>query len=260
MSIVQGKTGRIGFCEDFLGLTDDDNVTVSDTVPTRWNNVAIAAISGAVDQNVVVDEGNGVISLSGAGAAGDGAAIFSAPMAPDVNGPLRMAARFKTSSASDFQAYVGFQETVDRDEPVRAFELSGTTLTDNNVGQAIGIYFDSAADTDDWRAAGSNDGTIFSATSSPGIRANTTLEADSWIVVEVEVEPDGSARVWMGDNNLGKMTLIDDDGDGFTLPKGNLDESAFLHPILLFMAESTGDPTLEVDYFEVSASRDWETE
>lgn len=260
MTVVQGKNGTIYFCEDFCGLTDDDNVSITDAAPIRWNNVTIAAISGAVDQNVVVDEGNGVISLSGAGAAGDGAAIFSAPLAPNVNGPLRMEARFKTSSASDGQFFVGFQETVDRDEPVRAFALSGTTLTANNVGQAVGIYYDSAATTDDWRAAGSNDGTIFQATSSPGIRANTTLEADSWIVVEVEIDPDGAARVYIGNNDLGQMTLIDDNGDGFTLPAGNLDTSAFMHPILLMIAESTGDPTFEVDYFGCYGFRDWETE
>ena len=247
--------GRIGFFEDFQGLTDDDDITLSDATPVRWNDVLLIPISGDVAQNVLVTDGGGIVTFNGDGSAGDGICLTSAPMQPSGNGPLRMSARFKLTAVTDMRLFVGWQETVDRDETVAPFSLSGTTLTDNAVGQVFGLYYDTGADTDDWRAAGASDGSIFTDSSSPGIRANSTPVADEWMIAKVEIDPDGTARAWYGDSSLDNpsvsMNLID------TLPSGNLDVDAFYHPILFMVAVSTGDPTFKVDYITARGNRDW---
>ena len=82
------------------------------------------------------------------------------------------------------------------------FTLSGTTLTANNGGNVYGIYYDTAATTDDIRAMASVSGTASTAAltdggtayGSLGIRANTTLVADSWNYVRVILDPDGRGR------------------------------------------------------------------
>lgn len=253
---TQDGFGRIGFFEDFQGLTDDDDITISDAAPLRWKDVCIVPISGNVAQNVTVDESGGVISFSGAGSAADGVALLSAPMQPSGNGTIRMGVRFKTSNVTTLQMFVGWQETADRDETVIPFTLSGTTLTANNVGQVYGLYFDTTATTDDWRAAGASDGTIFTASGTLGVLAATGIPVnDEYMTFRVEIDTGGVARAYLGDSS------VDAAGTGFklvdTLVTGNLDATALYHPVVHMIDPSTNDPTWEVDYFWAKGNRDW---
>lgn len=252
----QDEFGRIGFFEDFQGLTDDDDQTLTSGTPVRWKDVLMVPISGNVTQNVVVDEGGGVISFSGAGAAADGIALISAPMQPSGNGTIRMGARFKLSAVTDMRVFCGFQETCDRDATVNPFTLNGTTLTANNGGQAFGIYYDTQATVDDFRVMGSSDGTAFTTPlGTIGVRAYSTPVLDEYMVVRVEIDPNGVARVFYGDSST------DLTGTGLnlvkTLAKDILDEDALYHPHLHIVAQSTGNPTFEVDYFWAKGNRDW---
>ena len=262
---IQDGFGKIGFFEDFQGLTDDDDITLTSGTPARWKDVLMVPISGNVAQNVVVNEGGGVISFSGAAQAADGIALLSAPMQPSGNGTIVVVGRWKASAVTDYRVFFGWQETCDRDTTVNPFTLNGTTLTDNDGGQVVGLYYDSQATVDGMRFMSSSDGTADTTAACTsrtgattlgtlGILAGETLAADSWIVARVEIDPDGTARGYLGaagSANQNGLTLV------ATLKAGTLDKDALYHPHMHLAEQSTGDPTHEVDYFGARGHRDW---
>jgi hypothetical protein len=259
--MAQSEFGRIVLEEDF---TSSLAQTLSDATEYRYGKFRLAAISGDVAQDVVVDEGNGVATFSGAGAAADGIAIYTLPFIPAYNGTLTVEARWKSSVVTDYRSFLGFAQTVSVAEPVNPFTLSGTTLTANNSGEAFGLYFDAQATTDDVRmmssTAGVADTTAInadtgSALGSLGVRANGTVTADSWQYGRVEIDADGGCRAYYGDvgndpNNTGPKRVG-------SIKAGVLSATAALHPMLLLACYSTGDPLFHVDFVRVTAYRDW---
>lgn len=258
--MAKGGRGRVEVFEDFQSAIA---ATLSDATEYRFNDLRMAAISGNVAQDIDVTAPDGIITFSGAGGGGDGIAIYSMPFQPSTQGTIAMEVRWKTSALTSYGFFIGFQETVSVAEPVNPFTLSGTTLTSNDGGNAFGIYYDTAATTDDVRAhvsvdgveattALAADGTAYGAL---GIRANTTLVAAKWMYARVEIDPDGAGRIYYGDQtidprNTGPILIA-------TLRKGVLDPTALLHPIATLVDPSTNDPLHSVDFFGAWAGRDW---
>lgn len=265
---VQSSYSKVTFDEDFQGILASFQIADA-TAGTRWNDIGIAAVSGTADLVATVDEPNGVLGITGAGGAGDGASFYSAPARPDRCGTMWVEARFKMPSVSDGRAFVGFQSTYNQAEPVNPFTLSGTTLTANNAGEAVGFYTDFAATTDDFRFLSSSAGTAdltaaysyvlngqpsSSAAGTLGIRANCTPTADSYYIARVEIDPDGTARGYFGHesmaNNTG-LTLV------ATLKAGTLTTTSLYFPVCNLLATSTGNPVHEIDYFRGGWNRYW---
>jgi hypothetical protein len=259
----QTGSGRVGFFEDFIAATDDDILAVADADGLRYNDIFIVAQSGQADIVGVTGVPNGVMRFNGAGAAADGFALLSAPMKPSTQGTVSVEVRMKASAVTAWRWFFGLASTVDRDESVSPFSLSGTTLTANNAGQAVGFYFDTAATTDDVRWMASNAGTAFTGAKglnnvllgSLGTRMNTTLVADKWIYMRVELDADGAARGYYGDvttdpGNTGPQLKA-------AIAGGNLDATAAYVPYFHCVDTSTGDANYDVDFFGGSAGRDW---
>lgn len=256
----QASNGRVRVWEDF---TSGIAQTLSDATQYRHGDLRLAAISGDVAMDIDVTVPNGVATFSGAAGAADGVAIYAMPFKPSGGGTMSMEVRFKASALTSYGFFVGWQETVALAEPVNPFTLSGTTLTSNNGGNVFGLYYDTAATTDDVRAHVSLDGTeLTTATNSAGtaygalgIRANTTLVAAKWQYARVEIDPNGAARAYWGDqtlspNNTGPKLIAD-------LKAGNLDVDALYHPIAILVDPSTNDPLHSVDFFGAYGYRDW---
>lgn len=269
---IQDGHGFIGFFEDFQRPIEDTDTTIVDADGLMWNDVLIVAVSGDVAANSTVDEPNGVLSISGAGGAGDGIVLLSSPMRPDRNGTIVVGGRCKNSSATDCRFFGGWMSTADRDETVMPFTLSGTTLTANNAGEAVGFYFDAGATTDDFRFMSSSAGTADTAAAvivgddvrslnsaattlgSLGIRAGATPTADKYWVWKVEMDQDGTVRGYFGDETMSKkngLTLV------ATLKAGTMATTSLYFPALAMLATSTGDPTAEIDYFYAKGRRYW---
>jgi hypothetical protein len=264
---VQDAFGRIGFFEDFNTLIEDTAITIADADGLRLNDIQIVALSGDVDALSTVDESNGVWSFNGAGAAADGVALLGAPMRPDRNGTIVVGGRAKSSSAADFRFFGGFMSTADKDETVNPFTLSGTTLTANNAGEAVGWYFDAGATTDGMRFMSSTAGAADTAASvvneqtgvtttlgSLGVLCSSmTVTADKYFVWKVEMDPSGAVRAFIGDETMGVrgMKLI------ASLKAGTLATTSLYFPTMILAATSTGDPLLEADYFYAEGKRYW---
>ena len=259
--MAQGEWGQIVLEEDFTSALAQ---TLTDATEYRYGQFRLAAISGDAAMDIVVDEGNGVATFSGAGGAADGVAIYTLPFIPAYNGTMTIEARWKSSVITDYRSFLGFAQTVSVAEPVNPFTLSGTTLTANNSGEAVGLYFDAQATTDDIRfmssSAGVADTTATNADTgstlgSLGVRANGTVTVDSWQYGRVEIDSDGGVRAYYGDvgndpNNTGPKRVA-------SLKAGVLSATAALHPMLLLACHSTGDPLFHVDFIRVRANRDW---
>jgi len=262
---IQDEFGRVGFFEDFLG--NEAAVTLTDaTAGARWNDILLTGISGDVAMTFTVDEPGGVAAFSGAAGAGDGVGLVGGRFVPSTMGTIAAGGRFKVSAATDYRAFLGWAETVALAEPVNPFTLSGTTLTSNDAGQAVGFYYDTGATTDDFRLHASSDGTeLTTAAVKPsidgsttlgalGIRCSMTLTADRWMIWRVEIDPDGTVRGYFGDETMGNTLGLSHIA---TIAAGNIDETANYHPVMYLLEESTGDPTHEVDYFWGKGHRDW---
>lgn len=256
----QGGHGLISVFEDFQGAIA---ATLSDATEYSFNDLRIAAISGNVAQDIVVTAPNGIITFSGAAGATDGVALYSMPFQPSTQGTISMEVRFKLSALTSWGAFIGWQETVSVAEPVNPFTLSGTTLTSNDGGNVFGIYYDTAATTDDWRTHASVDGTELTtakglnstALGALGTRANATPVAASWMYARVEIDPDGAGRVYYGDvstdpGNTGPKLVG-------SIEAGNLDQTALYHPIAILVDPGTADPLWSVDFFGARAGRNW---
>lgn len=263
---IQSSDRKIRVFEDFNGLLGAA-ATISDATSLRYNDVLLIPISGDVAFDNTVDEGGGVASFSGAAGAADGIAIITSPMIPGQNGTMVVEARCKVSAATDYRFFCGFQETVSQTETVNPYTLSGTTLTANAAGEVVGFYYDTAATTDDFRfMAGSNSSASTGAAlsyalggattlGSLGIRCNATLTADRWFIARIELDTDGTARGFFGDEtmaNVNGLTHI------ATLKAGELSTTAAYFPIVQLLESSTGDPTHEIDYFKATGNRDWD--
>ena len=103
---IQSGFGRINVFEDFSRLFAAAT-TISDATPVQYNDLLLIAISGDTDVSSTVDEGGGILAISGAAGAADGLAIICSPMRPDENGTLIVEARAKNSSATDFRGFIG---------------------------------------------------------------------------------------------------------------------------------------------------------
>src|SRR3990170_272028 len=244
---IQDEFGRLGFFEDFGGYVP--STTVSDATVIRYNDLLVAAVSGDTIILSTVDESGGVISINGAAGAGDGLALIGLPMQPSSNGTLRMGARFKGASATDLRVFVGFAETVAVAEPVNPFTLSGTTLTSNDAGNAVGFYTDTSATDDDFRFHYSLDGAEATTAAldfaregsttlgALGIRAGCTITADSWYVAKVEIAPSGKCSGYFGGPGMGNQLGLTPVAE---LRAGTFDQTALVYPVLYLLASSTG--------------------
>ena len=262
--MAQAGNGNVRVWEDFIAGSDDDILAVVDADGLRFNDIFISAVSGQLDIINLKTEPNGVWRFNGAGGAGDGFALTTAPFQPSTQGTISAEVRMKASAVTAWRWYFGMAETIDQDEPVCPFTLSGTTLTANNAGQAFGLYFDTAATTDDVRFMLSSDGVASTtvtnrkgsaALGSLGTRLNTTLAADSYIYIRAEVDPNGAIRMYYGDvtldpGNTGPQLVADIAG-------GSLDQTAFLIPYFFCVDTSTGDANYDVDFFGAMGGRDW---
>lgn len=264
---IQDAYGRIGFFEDFLGV--GAAATLSDaTAGTRFNDVTLVAISGDVAMDHTVDEAGGVVSFSGAAGAGDGIALIGgSPFRPSTNGTIVTGGRFKASAVTDYRVFAGLASTASLSETVNPFTLSGTTLTSNDGGSAVGFYYDTQATTDDMRFHASTDGTEHTTATvydqygskttlgALGIRANATIAADTYMVYKLEMDNDGTVRAWFGDESMARNKGL---VRVATLAAGTLSTTRFYFPLLMLLEQSTGDPTHEVDYFYAFGARDWD--
>ena len=210
---------------------------------------------GTETYGTTVDESGGILALGTGGSDNDNAVLRQGVFAPR-DGLIVLRTRFKYSNV-DCAVFVGFTETLDTTTPVMPAEFATATMTYNGTGGMLGFNYDADGTTDDFRAV-IGDGAAAISDSGNGIRANATLTADRWFEAQIVLNPDGSGECWLGDsghafsNSELKLRLIKRFSTGTLLTTTDL-----FFATLMIENRSGNARTLEVDYWDLTAGRDW---
>jgi len=132
-------------------------------------------------------------------------------------------------------------------------EFATATMAYNGSGGMVGVNYDVDGTTDDFRSVFGDAGAISGGATAGGTRASETITADEWYIVRVEIDPDGTGRVYVGhDGGLsGGMDLIEEVS---TAAVTNTDQQ---HAVLMIENRSGNARALEVDYLYAEGGRDW---
>ena len=243
--MAQSEWGVIEVKEDFTGFDSDKTWAAGGF---NVGQVHVWSVNeGSIEETV--DEPGGIVAFTTDTADNDNVAVLAAPFVTS-NGPLMMEARFKYSNV-DCAVFCGFTETLDKTTPVMPAEFATATMTYNGTGAMAGFNYDVDGTTDDFRAVFGDAGAVLALGDANGTRANATLTADRWFIVRVEVDPNGAARCYFGDQTSNaQVKLIKSISSG-------IPTDVLLYPVLMLENRSGNARVLEVDYFRARGYRDW---
>lgn len=244
----QSEFGKVTVWDDFLA-PDNDLTWGTGTIKVgNWGFVSVN--EGTLEWTV--DEPGGIVAFTTDTGDNDNAVLMAGTYKP-ADGGMRMESRFKFNSATLGAVFVGFTETLVLATPVMPAEFDTVTMTYNGTGGMIGALLDTDATTNDFRSVFGDGGAISGGATAGGVRANETITADEWYIVRVEVDEDGTGRVYVGhDDGLGgDMQLVEEVSTAFVT---NTD---VLYAIIMFENRSAAARVFEVDYGFASGYRDW---
>jgi len=239
MTVKIGSRGRIEVFEDFLSFT----VATMGTTRLPQGNILYSSVNEG-SFAITVDEPGGILSCVTDTGDNDNVAIHTSPFKA-ADGGCVMEARFKLAAITTPAVFCGFSELLAADTPVCPIEASGTSATLSSSGATAGLLFDIDCTTDVWYAVCADN----SAAATGNLTASIAPVADSFDVVRVEVDPNGTARVYHAKNDTG-LQLIATFTEALTT-------SVILFPVLLCENRSGAANTMEVDYFYAKGYRDW---
>ncbi len=247
----QGSFGRISEFQDFTGGYEDITwASTSTDLKRGWYMVSVN--DGTIQK--VVDEPGGVVQFLTATADNDNVVLLSGPYRP-ADGHIFTEVRMKVADdMANTQLWAGFVEEMNQGTPVIPSEFSGSTMTYNETAtnSGAGIQYDSGGTTDDFRAVAFSGTVASSNADANGTRSNQTITADEFYICRTEIDPDGTARMYIAHDGEGK--------DGLFLIKEVIKA---VTPGDLFYAtaicqNATGAALeFEVDYVDAGGDRDW---
>jgi hypothetical protein len=242
----QGSLGQISIFDDFLG---PDNDLTWGTGTVRLGRFGFVSVNeGSFEWTV--DEPGGIVAITTDTGDDDNAVVMAGTFKP-ADGPIVTEWRFKFSNV-DCAIFAGFTETLALDTPVMPAEFATATMSYRGSGGMVGIQYDVDGTTDDFRAVFGDGGAAVSGADAAGTRANATVIADRWYIARVEVDPEGTARVYFGD--------ADNTKTGIKLVKTvehALTATDVFYAVLMIENRSAAARVLEVDYGLAEGYRDW---
>ena len=252
-----GSRARLVIDEDFLFGPVATGANDYYTHETGTNKIGQVTMVGVAEGSFVftTDEPGGILAITTDVADDDNNAIFVGPFQP-ADGAIILECRFKFDSATLGKVWAGFSETLAADTPVMPCTLEGTTITVNGTGGMAGMYWDSGADTDDFRAMAGDGGAVSANSDAIGTRSNQTIAADEWYVVRVEIGTDGSAEFRIGhDNDQWEEVVPSSSTTGRIASAVTAGDNFFA--VLMFQNSSAAARVFEIDYLYVEGNRDW---
>lgn len=244
----QGELGIIEVREHFTGgPVDGGTVNASGGFIGQVGYASVNEGSLAM----TVDEPGGILAATTDTGDNDNFALWAGPFKP-ADGGMIMEVRFKYSNV-DCAIWTGFTETLSLATPVMPSEFATATMTYNGTGGLVGIQYDVDGTTDDFRAV-MGDGGAATASAGNGTRANATVTADKWFIARIEVDPDGTARVYFGHSGLASnqgLQLVK------TYAAGGITTTDVFHAALMIENRSANARILETDYFFAKGYVDW---
>jgi hypothetical protein len=240
-----GTKGEIEVFDHFMGFQTTTMGTTA--LPAGSNGVMYVSVNEG-SFATVVDEPGGILKITTDTADNDNCFLYIGPFKP-ADGGVVMEARLKMADITTGALYVGFTETLDATTPVMPAEFSGTTMTYNGSGGMVGLQFDSDGTTADWRAVAGDGGSVASNADANGTRANNPPVNDKFDVVRVEIDPDGTGRVYLAEDS-GSLKEIKSISSAVTA-------SDLQFAVVGIENRTAAASVLEVDYMYARGYIDW---
>ena len=250
--------GRIRVGDDFQNFEDNIAATGLATAIVWGTGFVSVGGVGLVSVNEgslawTIDEPGGILALTTDTGDDDNACLIAGRWRA-ADSPW-MEVRHKFNSATLGATFAGFSETMALDTPVMPAEFATATMTYNGTGGMMGAQFDTDGTTDDFRAcagdgAAATGSVVGGAAVANGIRANETITADEWYLNRVELDEDGTGRVYVGHR-----------GDFFPLiaewATAPITRTDMMYAVAMFENRSGAARLWEVDYLFAEGHRDW---
>lgn len=158
--------------------------------------------------------------------------------------PITIEARVRLVDLDDKVVFIGLTSILTLDEQIDDILDAGTTTITLTAGSLCGFLLSSElTDDEDWHMI-YNGGTTTGETTSTNVDADDDAVAGEWQILRLEVDPNATAR-WYIDGIL-KQTVA-----------GALSTSTDVAACCGVGANTTELGVMDVDYFEVTAYRDW---
>lgn len=235
MAVVQGSYGKLKVFEDFLGIGAPTGGTTAG-VPIG-QVIQYADVAPTISK--VVDEEGGVLSLVTAATDNECNLLMAGTFKPSLGGCF-IEARIKCGSISTGAIWVGFSETASTTVVMPSYYV-GSTLTCNGSGGMVAAQYDPDATTDVWVAIAGDGGveeTVYAST--------TALVADTWALLRVELDNDGTGTVFVDGVKIHTFT-------------GCVTATDQMHACVYMETRAGTATTFELDYIAAGGGRDWTT-
>lgn len=256
MGSTRGSFGEIKVFEDFTHFEDNIAATGVATAIVPGTGYISVGDLGLVSVNEgtlawVIDEPGGILSITTDTGDDDNTAMLAGRFQPS-NGGCEMEVRLKHNTTGSVQLAVeaGFTETLDFTTPVMPAEFDTVTMTYNGSGGMVGAMIDPDATTDDWRAFIGDGGAGGTGSGTTGVRANETIAADEWYIIRTEVDPSGTARVYVGHKG-NQLDLVKE----FTT--AGITPTDQFYAFAMCENRSGAAKVMETDYLYAHGWRDW---
>lgn len=228
-AISGGVQTRITLFDHFLGSTLNSNL---------WT-VAKGSDAECANFAVLADQVRGIIRATTGNDAANSMAVNGVQINSALNwranqGGVVMEFRVSLGSISNEAIFIGLTDQAAALE--MPFTYSGTTLT-SNATDAVGILFDTDADTDNWKLVGvaaDTDATVQDAAVAPSAGVAVT-----W---RIELSPTGSAQFYRNGAAIG------------TVMTGAVGSSVLLTPVVAGFSHTTASKTFDVDSLRVDSN------
>ena len=245
MAEVLSSRGRIEVFEDFLGAQTPVALTAAGE-----NLGSLRVIGDGVadsDSGIVAQAGvNGVARFTTTNEDKHAVGVTTSTMFDVGNmGTIIAEARIKLPALANREVFFGFSDVsvVDYSLEDDIFHGNGTTITYTASDGAGFLFCSELTDATDWHMIYTG-GTTTGETTSTNIDADTVAVADTYQVLRLEIHENGKCDWYV--NGALKQSK-----------SGAVSTTVDLACQLVLEAKTTTALTMDVDYFYVSASRDW---
>lgn len=169
-----------------------------------------------------------------------------AAIQPDLMGPVVLEVRVQFENLDTKDAFIGFSDIAPETLSIETDVISnnGTSTLTYQASDLVGFYLSSElSDDEDWHTV-ANGGTSSMGTDATALDVDDDAVAGEWQILRLEIDPNGTCR-WYIDEQLVKTQA------------NAVDPSVAMGMCVGVEAKGAAIETMDVDYIELCAYRDW---
>lgn len=246
--MAQSEVGQVRLFNDFTGVPN----LLSETTDTIILGDFYAGGEGFEDTDAGIakkggTEANGVLTITGANTDADTTFVGTDFIyKPSVNGILVAETRVQMPDLDTKEVFFGITSILTIDEQLEDIIINASATAVTCVADLAGFYFSDelTASATKWHGFSAGGSTADQATAATNVLSGSTVAANTWQVLRLEVDPNGTVR-WYVDGDL-KQTIV-----------GAVSTTSLYAICLAAAANTTELAIIDTDYVEARFGRDW---